>query len=135
MSGGGDEVEKDVDAIVAETRVTLDARLFGQNVIVLALEVADDFGKAGLIVNLVAEAGRVNDGEGNAAALLVELCWMRLAGIIRRGSSRGGTRWARTDSDWLYPDTFLDVGIGRVVDVLVLEDILAAEGVDKGGAT
>lgn len=46
MASGGDEVEEDVDTVVAETRVTLDTRLLGQNVIILALEVADDLAKA-----------------------------------------------------------------------------------------
>lgn len=43
--------------------------------------------------------------------------------------------WNRTDSDGLYPDTLLHMGIGRVVRVLVVQDILAAEGIDKGSAT
>ena len=42
MAGRGDEVEHGVHAVVAEARVTLDARLLGQNIIVLSLEVADD---------------------------------------------------------------------------------------------
>lgn len=46
MAGGGDEVEEDVDAVVAEARVTLDARFLGKNVVVLALEVADNLGEA-----------------------------------------------------------------------------------------
>ena len=40
----------------------------------------------------------------------------------------------RTNSDRLDPDTLLDVGAARVVGVLVREDGLAAEGVDKGGS-
>jgi hypothetical protein len=46
VSGGRDEVEENVDAVVAEAGVTLDARLLGQDVVVLPLEVADDLGKA-----------------------------------------------------------------------------------------
>jgi hypothetical protein len=42
----GDEVEKGVDAVVAEARVALDARLLGENVVVLALEVANNLGEA-----------------------------------------------------------------------------------------
>ena len=42
MTGRGDEIQKSVDAVVAEARVTLDTRLFGQNIIVLAVEVAND---------------------------------------------------------------------------------------------
>ena len=40
----------------------------------------------------------------------------------------------RTDCDWLNLDAFLDVCDGRVIRVLVLEDFLAAEGVDEGGS-
>jgi hypothetical protein len=46
VSSGRDKVEKGVDTIVPETGVTLDARFFGQNVVVLTLEVANYFLKA-----------------------------------------------------------------------------------------
>lgn len=37
-----------------------------------------------------------------------------------------------TDCDGLDLDSLFDVSIGEVINVLVLKDILAAEGVDKG---
>lgn len=40
----------------------------------------------------------------------------------------------RTDCDGLNLDAVLDVGIVGIIGVLVLEDVLTAEGVDKGGA-
>jgi hypothetical protein len=43
VSGRRDKVEQGVDSIVPEPRITLDTRLFGQDIIVLALEVADNF--------------------------------------------------------------------------------------------
>jgi hypothetical protein len=43
VTGGWDEVEKGMNTVVPETRVTLDTGLFGQDVVVLALEVADNF--------------------------------------------------------------------------------------------
>lgn len=43
MTGRGDEVKHGVDTVVPEARVTLDTRLFGQDVVILSLEVADDF--------------------------------------------------------------------------------------------
>lgn len=46
MAGWSDEVEQGVDSVVSEARVTLDARLLGQNVVVLSLEVSNDFGEA-----------------------------------------------------------------------------------------
>jgi hypothetical protein len=42
MTCGWDKVEKGVNSIVPETGVTLDTRFFSQNVVVLALEVADN---------------------------------------------------------------------------------------------
>lgn len=42
MAGGSDEVEESMDTVVTETRVTFDTRLLGQNIIVLALKVAND---------------------------------------------------------------------------------------------
>jgi hypothetical protein len=46
MSSRRDEVEKGVDTVVPETGVTLDARFFGQDIIVLTLEIANYFLKA-----------------------------------------------------------------------------------------
>ena len=42
MAGGSDEVKHGMDTVVPETRVTLDARLLGKNIIVLPLEVANN---------------------------------------------------------------------------------------------
>lgn len=42
MSSGRDEVEQSVNSVVAEAGVTLDARLFGQDVVVLPFKVPDD---------------------------------------------------------------------------------------------
>jgi hypothetical protein len=47
MASGCDEVQQHVHTIVAETGVTLDAGLLGENVIVLSLEEANDLGEAG----------------------------------------------------------------------------------------
>lgn len=43
--------------------------------------------------------------------------------------------WDRTDGDGLYPDALLDVSIARIVRLLVVQDVLAAESVDEGSAT
>lgn len=54
VTGGCDEVKQNVDTVVAESGVTLDTGLFCENVVVLALEVADDFAKAGYACQLKA---------------------------------------------------------------------------------
>ena len=39
-----------------------------------------------------------------------------------------------TDGDGLYPDTLLGMRVGRVVGILMVEDLLTTEGVDEGGS-
>jgi hypothetical protein len=79
VAGWCDEVQHNVNTVVAESRVTLDTRLLGDNAIVLALEISDDLLEAaswsasasslqrgnipGLVVDLVTEAGCVDDGQ------------------------------------------------------------------------
>jgi hypothetical protein len=46
MSGGRNEVKQDVNAVVAEARITLDTRLLRKDVIVLSLEVTNDLREA-----------------------------------------------------------------------------------------
>ena len=46
MTSGSNEVEHGMNSVVPETRVTLDTRLLGKDVIVLTLEVSDNLGKA-----------------------------------------------------------------------------------------
>ena len=46
MTGGRDKVKKCMDTVISKPRVTLDARLFGQDVIVLTFEVPDNFREA-----------------------------------------------------------------------------------------
>lgn len=47
VAGGSDKVDQSMNAVVSEAGVSLDARLFGKNVVVLALEVADNVLEAG----------------------------------------------------------------------------------------
>lgn len=81
MTGRGDKVEEGVHAIVAEAGVTLDARLFCEDIVVLPLDVTCDFTKAKakkmsfrssvceqtdarkFVIDIVTESGRVNDCE------------------------------------------------------------------------
>lgn len=46
MSSRRDEVEQDVNAVVAEARITLDTRLLRKDVIVLSFEITNDFREA-----------------------------------------------------------------------------------------
>lgn len=61
MTGWCNEVEERVYTIVTEPRVTLDTRFLREDIIVLSLEVANNLAEGGLVVDLVTEAGCVND--------------------------------------------------------------------------
>jgi hypothetical protein len=86
----------------------------------------------GLVVDLVAKTGSINNGEGDARSFLVEI------ELCRPGQSsfilpRVGVLLIRTDGHGLDLDAFLDMGAVRIVGVLVADDRLSTEGVDKGG--
>ena len=106
-----DEVEQDVHTVVAEARVTLDPALLGKNVVVLALEVGADLAEGGLVVDGVAEAGSVDNGQTDAGSLLIQL---------------------ELDGGRLDANTLLNVGSRWVVVILALKHGAAAESVDEG---
>jgi hypothetical protein len=103
-----------MDAVVPETGVTLDTRLLGQNIIILSLEVADNLREASFVVNLVAESGGIDNGQGDTSALLIKL---------------------QLNSDGLDLDTLLNGRVGRIIGILVLQNTLAAESVDECSST
>lgn len=91
VSGGWDEVEESMNPVVAEAGVTLDTRLLREDVVVLALEVANDFLEAGndcldaterrraayirkLIVDVVTKSRSINNCKGNPDTVLLQLC-------------------------------------------------------------
>jgi len=43
MTGWGNEIEKRVDTIIPKAGITLNARFFRKNIVILAFEVADNF--------------------------------------------------------------------------------------------
>jgi hypothetical protein len=79
MASGSDKVEQGVDTIVTEAGITLDTGLLCENVIVLSLQIANNFTKAFissvifeamypprsvlpcLVINLVSEARCIDD--------------------------------------------------------------------------
>ena len=91
MARWWDKVEERVYAVVSEARVTLDTRLLGENVIILPFQMSNNFLEAKarwlvprygpsprsnsrkFVVNVVTEAGRVDNGEGDTNAILLEL--------------------------------------------------------------
>jgi len=49
VARGSDEVEEDVDSVVAKSGVALDAGLFCEDVVVLSLEVANNLREAAFV--------------------------------------------------------------------------------------
>lgn len=83
VAGWGDEVKKNVNTIVAESWVTLDAGLLSENVIVLSLKVSLNLGEASLVVDLVSKAWGVDDGQRDARSFLIQL---QLLLLVSEGS-------------------------------------------------
>ena len=72
VTGRSDEVEQSVNAVVSEPRISLDPRLLSKNIIILTLEISDDLGEAGLVVDLIAETWGIDDGQRDAGTFLVQ---------------------------------------------------------------
>lgn len=89
-----------------------------------------------LVVNLVTESGGINDCQGDAGALLIQLELYfgpeRLALIHTVCAAK---RSPLTDSDGLDADTLLDVGMLCIIGLLALQHLLSTESVHEGCAT
>ena len=83
-----------------------------------------------LVVNLVTESGSVDNGQGDAGAFLVQL--KLCPGVVSNHGPIGAGVGRHTNGDGLDADTLLEVGIGCVVGILALQNLLATEGVHKG---
>lgn len=53
MAGRGDKVEHGVDSIVREARITPDARLFREMIVVLSFKVADNLREAAMVLSVL----------------------------------------------------------------------------------
>lgn len=141
MTSRCDEVKHSVDTVVPESGVTLDTRLLGQNIIVLSLEIANNLGEARFwqavlvtsrqtrklivpgiipcfIIDLVAETGSVDDGQGDASTLLIQLKFCFTQHVLAdRGCDDRSWRRAipRTNCDGLDLNTILDVSSAGIV--------------------
>ena len=113
LTSGLHEVQKHVDSIVPEARVTLDPALLCQDVIILTLEVARDLAEGGFVVDAITKAWGVNNGQRNPRTLLIQL---------------------QLNGHWLDLDALLKVCGGWVVGIERGEDLAAAKSVDEGGA-
>lgn len=98
MAGWCDEVQEDVHTVVPEAGVTLNPRFFGQDVVVLALEVSDNLTKANERVSPVVESWfGISRGSTCLASLSI---WSPNPGVstmvreIRVPSSSNSSSWS-----------------------------------------
>jgi hypothetical protein len=132
VAGGCDEVKERMNAIIAEARVTLDSRFSGKNVIVLSFEVAHDFAKGRLVVDLVTKTGGINDRQRHTSAFLVKL---KFFAVSVHCSNRKRRTYSLTNCDGFDSDAFFQVGVSSVVGLFRLQDLLAAECIDESCAS
>jgi len=85
-----------VDSVVPESRITFDTRFFGQNIIVLAFEIANYLLEGKLVINVIAKTWGIDNGERDTNAILFKF-----------------------DVEGFNSDAFLDVGSIGVVRYLV----------------
>ena len=83
-----------------------------------------------LVVDLVAKARGVDNGQGDTSTLLVQLQFCHSSTLIlpQNGAHRPS---ARTDGDGLDLNTILDVGIASFISILMFQNTFTAEGVDE----
>ena len=146
MSCGRDKVEQSVDSVVTEARVTFNARFFGQNVVVLAFKVTNDFLEAKL--NVLEE--RCQENEGTLTRTHCQCC--RQSQGCQRWLERYERRPPRvlqnrfdgkeaqvcdqhTNVGRFDSDALLDVGSVRVIRDFVSKDLGLAKGVHKSCTT
>ena len=144
MAGGRDEVEESMHPVVPETRVTLDSRLFSENIVILAFKVADDLLEAAQEMMNVWPIGEEDDAtHANSLSMLSPNPGVSTMVRAMRTPSSSSSVHARkemttrrqlllrTDVDRLDPDTFFNVRSLRAVADLVREDLGLAEGVHE----
>lgn len=143
VTGRCDEVEKGVDTVVAETRVTLDSRLLGQDVIVLSFQEANDLRESTL--RQAKKDGGIRCQYASLSLLYLALDFVLVYSRIfvvdvvaetrgvYDGEANAHTVLLKFDMYWLDANTLFDVSSLRVVADLVANDLGLAKGVDEGG--
>lgn len=151
MTSGGDEIEHHMNAVIPESRVTLDARLLGQNVIVLSLEIANNLCETApqnqpgviisftqrdwclprLVVDFVTKSRSIDNRQRDTSTLLVQLKLWTAQSVSAHRVAPSRNTIERTDSDRLDLDALFGGRIADIVALLVLQNALAAKRVDE----
>jgi len=66
--------------VVPETWVTFNPRFFGEDIVILAFKIANDFLESEFVVNVLAKARRINNGQSNTDTVLFQfnVSWLDL---------------------------------------------------------
>ena len=113
------KVQKHMHTVIPEPRVSLNPRLFRENIIILPLKITADLAETRLIVDAIAKARRVYNSQADSRAFLIKL----------------QLHSDRLDLDrWLASCLGAVIEVRRCVGVEVGEHALLAESVDEGGA-
>jgi hypothetical protein len=72
MACRGDEIEKSMDAVIPETRVSLDARFLSEDIIVLAFKISHYFLESEFVVDVVTESRGIDYGQSNTNAIFFQ---------------------------------------------------------------
>ena len=95
MSCGRDEVEQSVNSVVTEAGITLDTRLFGQDIVVLTFKVSNNFLKANNLVKRKVPRGHTDTNANSLSMLSPKPGVSTMVRAIRTpssSSSAGGVR-------------------------------------------
>jgi hypothetical protein len=100
MTSGSDKVEQSMYTVVAEAGVTLDTRLLCENIVVLPLEIANNFTEAFiwlvtfeavsqpmsslpcLVINLVSKTWCIYDGQGDASSFFIQFQLCKISACV-----------------------------------------------------
>lgn len=95
MSSGGDKVEKSMNSVVSEARITLDARLLGQNIIVLTFKVANNLLETGIkqVDLLTRRIVKVNAYANSLSILSPKPGVSTMVKAMRTPSSSSSVKW------------------------------------------
>ena len=112
-----------MNSVVSKAWITLDPRFHSQNVIVLSFEVANDLAKGCFVVDLVAKARSIDDGQGDPCTFLIELKFYTVSMHALRQLEESRP----TNGNGLDSHTFLEMRIRSIVSILLTEDSLSAK--------
>jgi hypothetical protein len=140
VAGGSDEVEQRMNTIVAEAGITLDTGLLCKNVVVLSLEIANNFTEAFLwsvtfetiILQCLSYLASLSiwSPKPGVSTMVKE---MRVPSSSNSSSARYQHLYRlvyhricmRTNGDGFDSDTLLDVGVCSIISILSLENFLS----------